>query len=288
MQKAAEVGYFGVIKKLDLSRQAPSSITDYLRYACFYSESFLKKRSDARLNFSQSIAHTLKSALLGNESFITQAINNVSGGEFGLAERNETTKVLHTLAARHRETLERIGHVLSFYTRLRLNYGNACLLEEIEDLVGTRPERHLIKVVSTPGDFRGYFDRVMIKLAIENLIDNSLKAVRGIEGREPQIEIRSGLICEPGGTFMFEVKVVDNGVGLKAGTEAEVNVPFFTADNLEKGIASFGIGCAETEKIAMLHRSGPTIGDLTVANRTDKRGCVATLRFPRYSTPVAK
>lgn len=168
-----------------------------------------------------------------------------------------------------------------------MNYENACLLEEIEDLVQTRPERRLIKVIRTPGDFRGSFDRVLIKLAIENLIDNSLKAIRGIEGREPQIEIHSGLIRESGGATLFEVKVIDNGVGLKAGTEAEVKVPFFTADNLEKGIASFGIGCAETEKIAMLHRSGPTIGDLTVVNRADKRGCVATLRFPRYSNPLA-
>ena len=277
MKKAAEAGYFGIIKKSDLKQPNPQPLISYLKYACHYSESFLRRRSDARLNFSQSIAHTLHSTLSTNNSIIAEAQSLL---ESELTDMDAIKEKMNLLANRHSETIEKTKRVLNLYAKLQIAPENTSLSVTLSDLIARHSRRDALVFIKPPEDLVGRFDPVLVGLAVENLIDNSLKATSNQQGPPRSIEISAKLVDDEGDSF-FEVCVTDNGVGLKPGTENDINRPLFTADNLKKGIASFGIGCAEAEKIMMLHRDGTMMGSLTVKNRPGGTGCVATLRFPK-------
>jgi signal transduction histidine kinase len=283
MKMAAEVGYFGVVKKFDLKRQYPKGLIEYLKYACYYSEIFLRRRSDARLNFSQSIAHTLKSSLSTNQDIIGQALKLMNEPGFGVNQMAEVLERLIALDTRHVEIIEKISRVLKVYTKLEINIEALDLHEVVSKIVDAHPRKDLIELLKPDSETDGYFDQVSIGIALENLIDNSLKSISNIGSRSGLIQVSVHIVAEAHGGEFYEVKVLDNGVGLKPGTENDINKPFFTADNLKKGIASFGIGCAEAEKIMMLHRDGLRIGSLKVKDRCDGPGCLAILRFPRMS-----
>jgi len=133
--------------------------------------------------------------------------------------------------------------------------------------------------LTIPGD-ADQLDQLLINV-VRNAADAALEAGRaGQEGTARKAEGEAGQAREearpPGAVCIgwsasdghVELTVKDNGPGLVA--TANLFVPFFTT----KPNGS-GIGLVLSRQIAEVHG-----GTLSLANRTEARGCVATLRLP--------
>jgi len=100
-----------------------------------------------------------------------------------------------------------------------------------------------------------------IKRVLINLVQNAIEASR--PGTEVRVEL------EHTGTGAH-VRVLDQGSGLGAGAEERLfTVGFTTKDE------GSGIGLALARGLARQHG-----GELTLDDRADERGCVATLTLP--------
>ena len=117
MEDAAIAGCFGVASKRDVisgrrdaDDLAAHRFITYLKYARYYSASFLKSRSDARLNFSQSVAHSLRDTLAGFRDQTDQALKALLESPPADAE-----PFLVELLGRIDRTQEAVAGVLGLY-----------------------------------------------------------------------------------------------------------------------------------------------------------------------------
>ena len=277
---AAEAGCFDVIKKRSVKLENAERLVNQLEYACYYSEYFVKRRSDARLNFSQSIAHNLRTAIIENRN-IVKSIRDANSDAVQEDTVDYRRDKLDILVARYNEMEERLSHVLGFYSKSKLNPKESNLFELMQELVASVDCEGISVECRDRSCAHGYFDPVLVRLAVKNLVENSIKATSELSEKDIVIIIRICTREVMPGKEIFEIEVEDNGIGLKAGTEDEITLPMVHFDNLKKGVVNFGIGCAESEKIARLHRNGTLSGSLTHRNAVMGSGCVATLKFPK-------
>jgi signal transduction histidine kinase len=125
--------------------------------------------------------------------------------------------------------------------------------------------RHQVNLL--PGqDTEVYVDPAQLEQILINLMRNAVEAAAVTGGAVEITWHRSATAVE--------ISVLDEGPGLAA--TANLFVPFFTT----KPTGS-GIGLALSKQIAEAHG-----GRLTLENRKDHNGCVATLKLPR--TPSAR
>lgn len=118
-----------------------------------------------------------------------------------------------------------------------------------------------VRVVEGP-EARLRADGDQLDQALINLVKNAVEAA-GPAGR---VEVRWQTRPDA-----VEVEVLDEGPGLPG--SANLFVPFFTTKP-----SGSGIGLVLCRQVAEAHG-----GDVTLANRTDRRGAVARLRLPRNS-----
>jgi signal transduction histidine kinase len=113
-----------------------------------------------------------------------------------------------------------------------------------------------------------YFDEILIKQAIRNLIANSLKWISASGVGE--ITITSG----EKGDFIF-IRVEDNGQGIKKEIEKSIFEPFFTTSSMGGGISLFFVWIVvkmHEGEVRLLRRKDPTIFEIKISNKLKKGG----------------
>jgi signal transduction histidine kinase len=113
--------------------------------------------------------------------------------------------------------------------------------------------------VQAPEGLTATFDADLVEQALLNLVKNAVEAA----GAGGTVEVEAGT---PGGRLVVLVR--DDGPGL--GNPDNLFVPFFTTKP-----GGSGIGLALSRQIAEAHG-----GRLTLVDRPDGRGALATLELP--------
>jgi signal transduction histidine kinase len=111
-----------------------------------------------------------------------------------------------------------------------------------------------------------YFDEILIKQAIRNLVSNSIKWIP--DGGGGKIDITSGEKED----FIF-VRVEDNGWGIAPEIEKSIFEPFFTTSN-----TGYGIGLFFVKNVVKIHEgevkivsmNNPTILEIKISSKLKK------------------
>lgn len=161
------------------------------------------------------------------------------------------------------------------------------VMEEVLLLVKHELTRSSTKVVfNIPDDLPhafldiGKFEQVLI-----NLVINAVHAMSGVA--KPTLEIRAKVetleqVVKNQGARKFEVfregdkvlilEILDNGTGIQSADSGRLFDPFFTTKATGLGT---GLGLSVARRIVELHG-----GEITIRNRSSKRGAVAQLILP--------
>lgn len=272
--RAAEAGCFGVLPKRRLTDSAALQVIEQLEYACLYSQHFLRFQSEARLNFSNAIAHTLRRELRKWRNDL-KLIKEYGEGGF-----TNDQLILMDNAISDNDMIEaKLERVLKFYTRDKITPEDIEIkdvLNEIFYRCGLDNNCHL---VIDPNLSIARLDPQLLSIALENLIENARKAIIHL-GPAGRIEITALLKAFKSGAQYLQINISDNGVGLSPGEEQLALKPNYSGENLAGRGVSFGIGCAEAAKIARLHWNRDMSGSLKLASGPDGLGCCATLVIP--------
>ncbi|MGK0199661.1 MAG: two-component system nitrogen regulation sensor histidine kinase NtrY [Yoonia sp.] len=193
-------------------------------------------------------------------------IKSIAGSLCNLLNQDPAPEDLHddlasglSVVASRAESLDRF---LGNYARLAKLPKPQKKPVKIIDLIDrvVRLETRLAVVVKSAGNAVLQVDGDQLEQVLINLVRNAVDAVE--EERDPQVSIE---VRTMGGSF--ELRIVDNGPGLA--NTANLFVPFFTTK--PKGT---GIGLALSRQIIDAHD-----GSLTLENRPDGSGCVASVRL---------
>lgn len=302
MAEAAAAGCFGVASKMeaisgrrDANDLAAHRFITYLKYARYYSKRFLKYRSDARLSFSQSIAHSLRETLTG---FRTQADQALAALKKTPPERAiaEAAPFIAELVSRIDRTEEAVKGVLGLYERpADTGYQRVEIGDVVEAAISSSrdkrgPEygltKNAIRYKRPAEPCEATVNPNLLTMAIDNLLHNAIKATDQLKGRERDIcvEVSAYQPVDIPVEYL-KIAVTDNGVGINDEIAENATQTHYRGGNLLKSLASFGIGCTEVEKIALLHRNGKFTGSFGLSNREDETGCHAVLHLPRHHRP---
>jgi PAS domain S-box-containing protein len=126
-----------------------------------------------------------------------------------------------------------------------------------------RLETRMPVTIDAGPDMEVRADSDQLEQLLINLLKNAVEAATETQGA-----VRIGWSRTVSAASFVEIHVDDEGPGLS--NTANLFVPFFTTKP-----AGSGIGLVLSRQIAEAHG-----GSLTLANRTDTRGCRATLRLP--------
>lgn len=273
-RRAAEVGCFGVLQKRKLTDTAAVQVIEQLEYACLYSKNFLRFQSEARLNFSNAIAHTLRRELRKWRNDL-RLIKEESGELLSVVQIEKISD-----AIRENDILEaKLERVLKFYTRDQITPEDVDIADFFEVLLNRVNSELNLHSVIDPNLEVGRFDTQMLSIAIENLLENACKAISHL-GDQGRVEVTATLNVFGSGVEYLKVEVSDNGVGLNPGEEKLALKPNYSGENMANKWVSFGIGCAEAAKIARLHWNHDMAGSLKLNRGPEGIGCVAILIVP--------
>ena len=277
-REAAKVGCLDVIGKRRFRRGDLQRTIEQLESACLYSKYFIAEKSDARLNFSESVAHSLRSSLSTQRQSLEILRDDLdkTASNFSSVSQ-EIDQVTDTL----REIDSKLTRLLQFYGYNKVNYQRASFFDVIRratDEVGLNERVR----ISGPRDLVGTFDVGLMQQAIENILENSKKSIDEHPEGEVIVELRPGQPLH--GVPFVQISVADNGVGLKPNTRHLITQPTRSFDNLKKGIVSFGLGASEAKKILRMHRVGMICGSFEIDDRKDCRGCEVLMNLPRDCT----
>ncbi|WP_299656949.1 HAMP domain-containing sensor histidine kinase [uncultured Tateyamaria sp.] len=273
-KRAAEVGCFGILQKRKLTDTAAVQVIEQLEYACLYSKNFLRFQSEARLNFSNAIAHTLRRELRKWRNDL-KMIKEESGAPFSVVQVGTIDK-----AIRENDYLEaKLERVLQFYTRDQITPEDVVISNFLEEFLGRiNTVQNLRPSIDVELEI-GSFDRQLLSIALENLLENANKAISHL-GEQGWVEFNATLGVFRSGVEYLKVEVLDNGVGLSPGEEKMALKPNYSGENLADRGVSFGIGCAEAAKIARLHWNRDMSGSLRLDRGPEGIGCRATFIVP--------
>jgi signal transduction histidine kinase len=128
-----------------------------------------------------------------------------------------------------------------------------------------------IELVS-PGRMPIHADPALLRLLIQNLLDNALKFSRADSGPViVSLERRDGWV---------DLRVADDGVGLPPGDEERLFEPFVKGDASRGHGRGYGLGLNLCQRIVELH------GGSVKLNRREPRGCEAVVTLEAPSLPT--
>jgi two-component system, NtrC family, nitrogen regulation sensor histidine kinase NtrY len=193
-------------------------------------------------------------------------IKSIAGSLCSLLNQDPPPEDLHddlasglNVVASRAESLDRFLGNYARLAKLPKPQKKAVKISDLIDRV-VRLETRLNVSVHSVGNAILEVDGDQLEQVLINLVRNAVDAVE--EEDDPLVSIEGRSV---GGAF--ELRISDNGPGLA--NTANLFVPFFTTK--PKGT---GIGLALSRQIIDLHD-----GSLTLVNRSDGKGCVATIRL---------
>ncbi|MEX2044753.1 MAG: ATP-binding protein [Opitutus sp.] len=172
---------------------------------------------------------------------------------------------LEIIAARA-DSLARFMHAYARLAKLPQPTLAACPIRTLVQRVVALETRLTVETLPSP-DVTALCDAAQVEQLVINLVKNAVEAAleQRATGGRPNAGVRLAWKKVPGAV---ELLVEDDGPGIAQATN--LFVPFFTTKP-----EGSGIGLVLCRQIAENHR-----GSLTLANRADASGCIATLRLP--------
>jgi two-component system sensor histidine kinase KdpD len=139
---------------------------------------------------------------------------------------------------------------------IKINSEELDILEIIQEILGSLKielQERSFEIVRESKICRGVFDRHLIKLALKQLIDNSLKYAP--LGTPLRIRVRQE-------EEMLAVEVTDFGIGIPANEQGRIFERFYRSPAVKNQIPGSGLGLSIAQNIARVHG-----GDLKVSSR---------------------
>ncbi len=143
-----------------------------------------------------------------------------------------------------------IKKFLQFSNKLDLNLEQISIKPLFSELIETpaissKIKAHQIEIyLRLEDDVQIYGDKLLLLHAFENILMNALDALEGIS-RKPEIKIISTKKENE-----VEIKIIDNGIGIKESDLPKIFDPFFTTKKAGKGT---GLGLSISRKIILKH-----------------------------------
>lgn len=272
LESSAKVGCSSILTKSEIKTEEKQRILRQVLFTCQHSQLFLARYSKDRLNFSVSIAHNLKRVLKEH----WDSVEEIKKGIPNTQAFSSVNKELSSLIKRYSLVERKLNKVLNFHSTMDItpSWVNPC--ELIKEIVGRGRYRDRTKFESVLDEKAVFWDKDLVGIAIENLLDNGIKFSEGIDEHTP-IEIFLHLEVK---TSSYKITVRDFGIGVRSDEKHRLKQPNFMGKDAKHGLASFGIGLAEVDKIARLHRNSDLSGSLELFEPPSGRGCIAELILP--------
>ena len=138
---------------------------------------------------------------------------------------------------------------------------NACIEEVLEAMRAERGARIARRLGDIPDVFAS---RTEIRLLLAQILDNALRAVEGLDSREPTIKVDT---AERSGEVL--VTVIDNGDGIAPERRGQVFRPFYTSRD-----GAMGLGLTLAGELARRYEGAIKVNSLA------GRGTVARITLP--------
>ena len=138
---------------------------------------------------------------------------------------------------------------------------NACIEEVLEAMRAERGARIAKRLGDIPDVFAS---RTEIRLLLAQILDNALRAVEGLDSREPTIKVDT---AERSGEVL--VTVIDNGDGIAPERRGQVFRPFYTSRD-----GAMGLGLTLAGELARRYEGAIKVNSLA------GRGTVARITLP--------
>ncbi|WP_294907006.1 two-component system sensor histidine kinase PmrB [Tatumella sp. UBA2305] len=126
--------------------------------------------------------------------------------------------------------------------------------------------QHLI-LPEQPADYEVKGDPTLIQLVVRNLVENAHR----YSPEHTTLQVSVQRVTVENGSPQIELAVEDEGPGIDESKAGELSKAFSRMDSRYGGI---GLGLSIVSRICQLHGAS-----FYLANRTDKQGCRATVRF---------
>jgi signal transduction histidine kinase len=146
----------------------------------------------------------------------------------------------------------------------------ANILENQRLIFEERDQRVIFKKLSSP--VLAYFDKQLLRMAIENLIDNASKY--SPKGKSITVSLKRQ-------EKQIQITIRDQGVGISNKAQANLFQKFSRIDNpLSTSVSGSGLGLYWAKKIVDLHN-----GTIELASRL-RQGSTFTIKLPSGETPL--
>jgi heavy metal sensor kinase len=227
----------------------------------------LEESFEQMRRFTADVSHELRTPLT--------AIRSV--GEVGLRGRRDEAEYRAIVGSMLEEVDRLAGLVDRLLTLSRAEIGVATRSIEpvvlkdlaesvVADLAVLAEEKSQQLVIEAHGSPRGLGDRLMIRQALINLVDNGIKFAPA----ETAIVIR---VAESAAHAI--VDVIDRGPGIPAGAHEHIFDRFFRANSTPADVAGTGLG------LSIAKSAVETSGGTLTLEQSDEQGSTFRIRLPR-------
>ena len=227
----------------------------------------LEESFEQMRRFTADVSHELRTPLT--------AIRSV--GEVGLRGRRDEAEYRAIVGSMLEEVDRLAGLVDHLLTLSRAEIGVATRSIEpvvlkdlaesvVADLAVLAEEKSQQLVIEAHGSPRGLGDRLMIRQALINLVDNGIKFAPA----ETAIVIR---VAESAAHAI--VDVIDRGPGIPAGAHEHIFDRFFRANSTPADVAGTGLG------LSIAKSAVETSGGTLTLEQSDEQGSTFRIRLPR-------
>ncbi|QZY55614.1 HAMP domain-containing sensor histidine kinase [Crassaminicella profunda] len=220
----------------------------------------LKKYDRQQKTFLQNTSHELKTPLMSIQGYAEAIKDGIVEG----AEMEESLDIIMNQCQRMKKTVDEITYLTKLENVEEIFRFEECDMDKlVEDaLRSIQPladEKNIKIDVKGDFDYKGFYDGDKIKRAFINILSNAIRYAK------ENIIIQS-FMHDP----YYEIHIIDDGEGLKAGEEEKVFDRFYKGD---KG--NTGLGLSITKAIIEGHD-----GEITVYNHKEK-GAIFKIKLPK-------